>query len=112
MTSHITVSHGGDFFGVDRFPTRQLRELGQYVRCVLPAADQPPLTRLLDTAGDTGHSIDSDQAALLAALLRRTAASRHIKKPYAEAAARLQAAAATAAAAPEPWTWATTDDPA
>ncbi|WP_171053406.1 DUF7739 domain-containing protein [Streptomyces marianii] len=110
MSTHVVVSHGSDFFGQDQFPVRQLRELGQYVRGVLPAADHPPLTELLDDAGDTEHAIDSDRAALLAILLRRAAASRRLKKAYAETAARLGIAAATAAAAPEPWTWTTTTE--
>ncbi|MFE7429789.1 hypothetical protein [Streptomyces sp. NPDC057545] len=105
MSTHVTTSHGSDFFGVDVVPVRQLREFGQHVRGVLPAADCPPLTTLLDTAGDSEHVLDSDQAALLAVLLRRVAAHRRLKKPYREIAARLGIAAANAAADPEPWTW-------
>lgn len=110
MSTHVTVSHGSDFLGVDVLPIRQLREFGQHVRGVLPADDHPPLTRLLDNAGESEHVIDTDQAALLAVLLRRTAAHRRLKKPYREIAARLGIAAANAAAAPEPWTWTPTTE--
>ncbi|WP_327419662.1 DUF7739 domain-containing protein [Streptomyces sp. NBC_01233] len=109
-TTHVVVSHGSDFFGQDTFPVRQLRELGQYVRGVLPAADHPPLTRLLDDAGDNEHTIDGDQAATLAILLRRAAGHRGLKKAYADIAARLARAAAFAAADTGPWTWTNTSD--
>ncbi|MDN3262903.1 hypothetical protein QWJ26_24465 [Streptomyces sp. CSDS2] len=110
MSTHVTVSHGSDFFGVDTLPVRQLRDFGQHVRSVLPENDHPPLTRLLDDAGETEHTLDSDQAALLAVLLRRAAAHRRLKKPYRELAARLGIAAATAAADTQPWTWTTTTE--
>ncbi|MFI9255790.1 hypothetical protein [Streptomyces sp. NPDC053069] len=107
MSTHITVSHGGDFEGVDIVPVRQLRDLGQYARTVLPAVDHPPLTALLGGAGERQHSFDAGQAALLAVLLRRVAAHRRLKKPFREPAARLGIAAANAAADSEPWTWTT-----
>ncbi|MGW1252280.1 DUF7739 domain-containing protein [Streptomyces sp. NPDC002535] len=110
MSTHITVSHGSDFLGVDILPVRQLREFGQHVRGVLPAADYPPLTALLDDAGNSEHTISADQAALLAVLLRRAAAHRRLKKPYREVASRLGIAAANAAADPEPWTWTLTTE--
>ncbi|MFF8790843.1 hypothetical protein [Streptomyces sp. NPDC015125] len=110
MTTHVIVSHGSDFYGQEQIPVRQLRELGQYVRGALPAADSPPLTRLLDDAGDSEHTLATDQAALLASLLRRAAAHRHLTKAYAEVAARLGRAAACAAADPQPWTWTTTNE--
>ncbi|MEK8174997.1 hypothetical protein NKH77_55835 [Streptomyces sp. M19] len=108
MSTHITVSHGSNFDGVDTIPVRQLRDLGDHLRGVLPCAEYPPLTRLLDDAGETGHAIDADQAALLAILLRRAAAHRRLRKPFRELAALLGIAAATAAASAEPWTWTTT----
>lgn len=108
--SAITVSHGSDFFGVDTVPVKAVRELAEYVRGILPAADREPLARLLETAGETEQRIDSDQAALLAVLLRRTAASKRLKKKYAEIAARLGIAAANSAADAEPWTWTLTDE--
>ncbi|WP_329182153.1 hypothetical protein OG754_40260 (plasmid) [Streptomyces decoyicus] len=77
---------------------------------MLPADEHPPLTRLLDAAGDAEHTLGADQAALLANLLRRAAAHRGLKKAYAEVAARLGRAAAYAAAVPQPWTWTTTDE--
>ncbi|WP_338675940.1 hypothetical protein V1460_25450 [Streptomyces sp. SCSIO 30461] len=61
-----------------------MRELGEYVRGILPAADRQPLARLLETDGEADRHIDSDQAALLAVLLRRTAAAKGLKKKYAE----------------------------
>ncbi|MFJ6792008.1 hypothetical protein ACIQRD_31000 [Streptomyces angustmyceticus] len=71
---------------------------------MLPAADHPPLTRLFDDAGDSEHTLGTDQATLLAILLRHAAAHRHLKKAYAEVAARLGRAAACAAVCPQPWT--------
>lgn len=103
--SAITVSHGSDFFGVDTVPVQAVRELGAYVRGILPAADREPLARLLEAAGETEQRIDSDQAALFAVLLRRAAAAKGLKKKYAEIAARLGIAAANSAADAEPWTW-------
>ncbi|MBZ3918130.1 DUF7739 domain-containing protein [Streptomyces acidiscabies] len=110
MSTHVTVSHGSDFLGVDILPVHQLREFGKHVRGVLPAADYPPLTTLLDAAGQGEHAIDSDQAALLAILLRRAAAHRRLKKPFPEIATRLGIAAANAAADPAPWTWTPTTE--
>ncbi|MGW3200098.1 DUF7739 domain-containing protein [Streptomyces sp. NPDC001118] len=104
-SSTVTVSHGSDFFGCDTVPAKVMRELGEYVRGIIPAADQAPLTRLLETAGETEQRIDSGQAALLAVLLRRTAASKRLQMKYAEVAARLGVAAANSAADAEPWTW-------
>ncbi|MEU3350013.1 hypothetical protein ABZ723_34600 [Streptomyces sp. NPDC006700] len=112
MSTHITVSHGSDFLGVDVLPVRQLREFGQHVRGVLPAADHPPLTALLDTAGDSEHTLDPDQVSLLAGLLRRAAAHRRLKKPYREIASRLSIAAANAHADRGPWTWTPTPETA
>ncbi|NGO40673.1 DUF7739 domain-containing protein [Streptomyces ureilyticus] len=110
MSTHITVSHGSDFFGVDTIAVPQLRELGQYARGILSADDHPPLTALLDDAGQREHTIDNDQAALLAILLRRVAAHRRLKKPVRELATCLGIAAANAAADPEPWTWTTSTE--
>ncbi|MGW1037863.1 DUF7739 domain-containing protein [Streptomyces antibioticus] len=110
MSTHVTVSHGSDFLGVDVIPVGQLREFGQHVRGVLPAADYPPLTALLDAAGESEHAIGGDQAALLAVLLRRAASHRRLKKAYREVASRLGIAAANAAADPEPWTWTPTTE--
>ncbi|MFJ2589730.1 hypothetical protein [Streptomyces sp. NPDC087538] len=103
--THVTVSHGSDFFGVDTFPVRHLRELGQHVRSILPAADHPPLTQLLDDAGEDKHVLGPEESAQLAALLRRAAAHRRLKKPYGELAARLSIAAANAATDSATWTW-------
>ncbi|MFJ5820131.1 hypothetical protein ACIQGT_40530 [Streptomyces sp. NPDC093108] len=106
MTStHVTVSHGSDFFGVDTIPVRDLRHLGEHVRGVLPATDYPPLTRLLDDAGDSVQTLDTDQATLLAALLHRAADHRRLRKPYRGLASLLGIAAANAADDGEPWTW-------
>ncbi|WP_455355974.1 DUF7739 domain-containing protein [Streptomyces sp. SYSU K217416] len=104
-TTHIVVSHGSDFFGVDTIPVGQLRELAQYARNYLPADDHPPLTALLDDAGQREHSLNADHAALLAILLRRIADHRRLKKAVRDLATRLGIAAANAAADPEPWTW-------
>lgn len=106
----ITVSHGSDFYGVDTVPAKLVRELGEYVRGIIPYADQAPLTQLLDNAGETEQRIDSDQAALLAVLLRRTAASKGLQKKHAQIAARLGIAAANSAADGEPWTWTPADE--
>lgn len=105
MSTHITVSHGADFFGEDRFTVKQLRELGQYVRGVLPYDDSPPLTRVLDEAGESEREFGADQAALLAVLLRRAAAHRALQKKHAAVASLLGQSAARAAGDNEPWTW-------
>ncbi|PJE97145.1 hypothetical protein CUT44_14285 [Streptomyces carminius] len=105
MGTHVTVSHGSDFFGVDTIAVQQLRELGQYARSVLSADDHPLLTTLLDDAGQCEHTLDADQAALLAILLRRIAARRRLKKPVRDLATRLGIAAANAAADSAPWVW-------
>ncbi|MGW2181237.1 DUF7739 domain-containing protein [Streptomyces sp. NPDC001732] len=110
MSTHVIVSHGSDFFGVDTIPVRDLRHLGEHVRGVLPATDYPPLTRLLDTAGDSEQILDTDQAARLAALLHRAAAHRRLRKPYSGLASLLGIAAANAAAASAPWTWTPTTE--
>ncbi|MFH9426416.1 hypothetical protein [Streptomyces sp. NPDC017529] len=105
MTTHITVSHGADFYGRETFSVRQLHELGQHAQGSLPAADREPLTRVLDDAGEREHSFGADEAALLAILLRRLAAGRFLKHRYVDIAARLGRAAALAAGSGEPWTW-------
>ncbi|MFD8822081.1 hypothetical protein ACFV1C_06955 [Streptomyces sp. NPDC059605] len=109
-STHVTVSHGSDFFGVDTIPVRDLRQLGEHVRGVLSPVDYPPLTQLLDTAGDSEQALDTDQAALLADLLHRAAAHRRLRKPYRGIASLLGIAAATAAATAEPWTWTPTTE--
>jgi hypothetical protein len=103
--THIVTSHGADFFGEDRYTVKQLRELGQHVRGVLPYADYPPLTKVLDDAGDSEREFDTDQAALLAILLRRAASHRALQKKHAGVASLLGQAAARAAGDSEPWTW-------
>ncbi|MFK0113960.1 hypothetical protein [Streptomyces sp. NPDC091217] len=105
MATHITVSHGANFEGVDQFTVRQLRELGQHVRGVLPYADHPPLTKLLETVGDSELEFGADQAALLAVLLRRAAAHRGLAKKHASVALMLGLSAARAVDDGEPWTW-------
>lgn len=104
MTTHVTVSHGADFEGVDRFTVTQLRELGKYVRGVLPYDDYPKLTRVLDEAGTQEHAFASDEAALLAVLFRRAAAHRALAKKHAGVALLLGLAAAQAVENREPWT--------
>ncbi|MDX3516119.1 hypothetical protein PV755_45740 [Streptomyces caniscabiei] len=104
MPTHVIVSHGSNFEGVDQFTVKQLRELGQHVRGVLPYADAPPLTRVLENAGDE-CTFDTDEAALLAVLLKRAAAHRSLKKAHAGVAAMLGIAAACAVTDGEPWTW-------
>ncbi|MEU1312582.1 hypothetical protein ABZ419_27335 [Streptomyces cinnamoneus] len=110
MSTHVIVSHGSDFFGVDTIPVPHLRELGQYARRILPADDHPLLTDLLDDAGQREHTLNADQAALLALLLRRVAHHRRLKKQVRELAARLGIAAANAATDLEPWTWTTSTE--
>lgn len=110
MTTHIIVSHGADFFGEDRFTVRELRELGQHMRGVLPYDDHPPLTRILDDAGECEHAFGAEEAALLAVLLRRAAVHRHLHKKYVRVAVLLGQAAAVAAGEGEPWTWTPHDE--
>ncbi|MFE3603443.1 hypothetical protein ACFXP3_10310 [Streptomyces sp. NPDC059096] len=105
MNMHVTVSHGSDFFGVDTIPVKALRDLGVHVRGVLPHADHPPLTAILDTAGQDEHTLDPGHAALLAVLLRRAADHRRLGKPHRQTALQLGIAAAAAAADSQPWTW-------
>lgn len=105
MPTHVIVSHGASFEGTDQFTVKQLRELGQHVRGVLPYADYPTLTKVLDDAGDVERTFDTDEAALLALLLKRAAAHRGLKKAHAGVASLLGLAAACAVAEGEPWTW-------
>ncbi|MBL3808456.1 hypothetical protein OOK44_38445 [Streptomyces cellulosae] len=105
MATHVIVSHGADFEGVDRFTVTQLRELGKYVRGVLPYDDCPKLTALLDEAGTQEHAFAADEAALLAVLFRRAAAHRALAKKHAGVALLLGLAAAQAVEHREPWTW-------
>lgn len=104
---HVTVSHGSDFCGVDIVPVHQMRALGEELRGLkaLAMGERLPLTRLLDTAGETGQSITPDQARQLAGWLRRAAGSRRMRRAHGALASQLSIAAATAAAAGEPWTW-------
>jgi hypothetical protein len=105
VSTHVVTSHGADFFGEDRFTVKQLRELGQHVRGVLPYDDSPPLTKVLDDAGEGEREFGADQAALLAVLLRRAAAHRALQKKHAAVASLLGQSAARAAGDNEPWTW-------
>ncbi|MFI8365238.1 hypothetical protein ACIGD1_34440 [Streptomyces sp. NPDC085612] len=105
--TNVTVSHGSDFFGVDVFDAAALRELGQYLPGLLPAADHPPLTDLLASAGTGPQHVDAAQVDTLAALLRRASTTRGLKKQHSALAARLGIAAATAARTGQPWTWTT-----
>ncbi|MGW9440641.1 DUF7739 domain-containing protein [Streptomyces sp. NPDC055607] len=107
MNTHVTVSHGSDFFGVDTIPARELRDLAQHVRGILPADDHPPLTNLLDDAGQREHTLDTAETALLTALLRRVATHRRLKGPVRDLVVRLGIAAANATTDPHPWTWTT-----
>ncbi|MEU5164308.1 hypothetical protein AB0G74_32470 [Streptomyces sp. NPDC020875] len=109
MTTHMTISHGSDFDGVDIVAIHRLRELSDHLHGVLPAADLPPLSAVL---GTTGHeqSIDTGHAAHFADLLRSAAEHRALRKPHRDTAALLSVAAATAAARDEPWTWTPTTE--
>ncbi|MGW3091591.1 DUF7739 domain-containing protein [Streptomyces sp. NPDC001108] len=109
-TVTVTVSHGSDFFGVDVFDAAALRDLATYLPGLLPAADHPPLTEILSTAGTDQQHIDAAQAAAFAALLRRASTTRGLKKHHSALAARLGIAAATAARTGQPWTWTTEND--
>ncbi|MFB7584598.1 MULTISPECIES: hypothetical protein [Streptomyces] len=103
----VTVSHGSDFFGVDVFDAAALRELGQYLPGLLPAAEHPPLTDLLMAAGTGLQHVDAVQADAFAALLHRASTTRGLKRQHSALAARLGIAAATAARTGQPWTWTT-----
>ncbi|MFJ7345782.1 hypothetical protein ACIQU3_36560 [Streptomyces sp. NPDC101110] len=105
MATHVTVSHGADFEGVDRFTVKQLRELGQYVRGVLSYDDYTKLTPVLDHAGESELEFNTAEAALMAVLLRRAAAARTLPKKYAGPALLLGLSAARAVDEGEPWTW-------
>ncbi|MEU8828813.1 hypothetical protein [Streptomyces sp. NPDC048636] len=105
MNTHITTSHGSDFYGLDTYTVTVLHDLGQHLRGVLPSADHPPLTRILDAAGQGQLIVEPDQAALLAILLRRAATHRSLKTAHSKVAMRLGIAAASAARAGEIWTW-------
>jgi hypothetical protein len=108
-STYVVTSHGGDFFGVDTYTLAALRELGQHIRCVLPAADHPPLTQLLEHAGNGEQAIDADRAGCLAALLRAAASRRGLQRHHSAIAARLALAAQRAATEGAPWTWTTTE---
>ncbi|MET9957102.1 hypothetical protein ABZ135_36880 [Streptomyces sp. NPDC006339] len=110
MTSHVTISHGSDFFGVDTIAVTALRALSQHVRAVLPSDDHPPLTAILDDAGERPHILDTAQAALLAVLLHRAAAHRKLPRQCRDVATLLGIAAATAATDTTPWTWTPTTE--
>lgn len=105
MTTHIVTSHGADFFGQDHYPARELRELAQHVRGVLPHDDHPPLTQILNDAGEREHAFSTDEATLLAVLLRRACTHRALAQKHARVTALLGQAAARAAGDGEPWTW-------
>lgn len=105
MTTHVSVSHGADFEGVDRFTVRELRDLGQYVRGVLPYDDARKLALVLDDAGVEPRTFGTDQAVVLAVLLRRVTAARTLPRKYAGPALLLGLSAARAVDEGEPWTW-------
>ncbi|MEV6536667.1 hypothetical protein AB0M86_45155 [Streptomyces sp. NPDC051639] len=110
MTTHVMTSHGADFFGEDHHPVKLLRDLGQQVRGVLPYAELPPLTQLLDSAGAGPVTLLPDRAADVSALFLAAANHRLMKPKFAAAARLLADAAARAAADDEPWTWTPTDE--
>ena len=110
--THLTTTHGADFFGQDTHQVKAVRDLAEYARGVLSYDARKPLQPLiqhLETAGtEDTLTIPADQAEPFARLLRTVAGHRHTKPKPAKAARLLADSAARAAAQGEPWTWTTT----
>ncbi|MFE1335872.1 DUF7739 domain-containing protein [Streptomyces microflavus] len=104
--THIAVSHGADFFGLDHYPPTALRQLAPYVTNSTPhgqRADIVPLVAALEAPGD--RKFPPEQAAQLAPQLRKVSQDRHLKDKPAAVARALADAAARAASDREPWHW-------
>ncbi|MEV7275242.1 hypothetical protein ACIQIG_33940 [Streptomyces bacillaris] len=104
--THIAVSHGADFFGLDHYPPTALSQLAPYVTNSTPysqQADIAPLVAALETPAD--QEFPPDQAAQLAEQLRKVSRDHHLKGKPAAAARALADAAARAAADHDPWHW-------
>jgi hypothetical protein len=100
---HLVVSHGADFFGVDRHPLKALTSLAGYAEGTLPHADRGPLVQLLSAPAE--QTIPAAEAATLATLLLRVARHKFTRPAASTLARALGDAAARAAAAGELWQW-------
>lgn len=105
MAHHVTISHGSDFFGVDRYSLTELTAIAKCVEECLTIAERGQLAHLLKDAGTGSRTFSADEAAGLAALLRRTARHPWTKDKFAARARLLADAATRAAETREPWTW-------
>ncbi|MGW1365052.1 DUF7739 domain-containing protein [Streptomyces chartreusis] len=107
--SHVTTSHGADFFGQDTHQVKAVRDLAEYARGVLSYDARKPLMPLiqrLESAGTEPETeFPADQAADFARLLDAVAGHRFTKPKPAKVARLLADSAARAAADGEPWTW-------
>ncbi|MGP9023173.1 DUF7739 domain-containing protein (plasmid) [Streptomyces sp. BR1] len=103
---HVIVSHGADFFGEDRHPTRELTALVDYVQNSVAYADRKtiaPLVALLEAPA--AASFKAAEADRLSEQLLKVARTPRIKPAVASLTRALADAAARAAAAGERWTW-------
>ena len=109
--THLTTTHGADFFGQDTHQVKAVRDLAEYARGVLSYDARKPLQPLihhLEPAGtEHTHTSPAHPAAPCARLLRRGAGHRHTKPKPAKVARLLGDSAARAAAEGEPWIWTT-----
>lgn len=101
--THLTTSHGADFFGVDRHPLPLVRKLAEYAYVQLPLGDDRKVRDLLQAPAEL--SIPADEAAEFAPLLLALSHGRGIPKKLSALARLLADAAARAAADGEPWNW-------
>ncbi|MGW4041108.1 DUF7739 domain-containing protein [Streptomyces sp. NPDC004778] len=108
MAHHVTISHGSDFFGVDRFSLTELTEIAKCIEECFTTLERGQLPYLLKNAGTGSQTFPVDEAAELAALLRRAARHPRAKFKFAARARLLADAADRAAADGDPWTWSLT----
>ncbi|MFJ4562111.1 hypothetical protein ACIP4Q_39400 [Streptomyces massasporeus] len=104
--SHLTVSHGADFFGEDHHPLKAVVALAPYVTSSFAWNDRAkvaPLTRLLENPAAT--TIPPSEAAALSEQLLKVARCPHLKPKPSALARALADAAGRAAADDEPWEW-------
>ncbi|MFZ3599865.1 hypothetical protein [Streptomyces sp. BH104] len=103
MTTHLTTSHGADFFGVDNHPLPLVRKLADYAYGQLPFEEGRKVRGLLEAPAE--RSVPADEAAQFAPLLLKLSAGRGIPKKLSALARLLGDAAARAAADAESWDW-------
>jgi len=99
------ISHGSNAYGEERRSYGTVANLATHLAHVLPAADWSGIRHLFNRGSGDPFTVPAREAAGIARVLRKAAASRLMPDEWGTEAILLAVAADRAASSGQPWSW-------